>query len=143
VALFNRFYQPDIDLDNLEITPALHLSHSAESLLAMRWIAILHGRVHLSLAATGGILDAGDAIKMFLCGADVTYLCSTLLANGPQQLYRIQEGVSAWLERHEYESIRQLKGSLSQQHAPDPAGFERGNYVKLLANYKVPPGVWR
>ncbi len=143
VALFNRFFQPDIDLDKLEVAQSLHLSDSTDALMTMRWIAILHGRIDLSLAATGGIHSAEDAIKMFLCGADAAYLCSTLLANGPQRLQDIHDGVTAWLEQNEYESVRQLKGSLSQQHAPDPAGFERGNYVKLLANYTLPPGVWR
>lgn len=143
VALFNRFYQPDIDLEDLELDQTLHLSSSADALLAMRWIAILHGRVDLSLAATGGVHTAEDAIKLLLCGADVTYLCSSLLMAGPDRLAELTDGVTAWLEEHEYESVAQLKGSLSQQNSPDPGAFERGNYIRLLGSYKVPTSVWR
>jgi dihydroorotate dehydrogenase (fumarate) len=143
VALFNRFYQPDIDLDELKISQTLRLSSSAESLLAMRWIAILYGRVKLSLAATGGVHTAEDALKMFLCGADVTYLCSALLAAGPERLDEIRAGVVHWLEKNEYESVEQLKGSMSQIHCPDPAEFERGNYIRILSSFKPPASVWR
>ena len=143
VALFNRFYQPDIDLDGLQIAQTLNLSSSAESLLAMRWIAILFGRVKLSLAATGGVHTAEDVIKLLLCGADVTYLCSALLAEGPGRLDEIHNGVVNWLEENEYESIEQLKGSLSQIHCPDPAAFERGNYIQILSSFKPPASVWR
>ncbi|HHQ14638.1 MAG TPA: dihydroorotate dehydrogenase-like protein [Chromatiales bacterium] len=143
VALFNRFYQPDIDLDTLELAQTIRLSTSAESLLAMRWIAILYGRVKLSLAATGGVHTAEDALKLFLCGADVTYLCSVLLTGGPEKLTEIRRGVEQWLEDHEYESIEQLKGSMSQQHSPDPVAFERGNYIKTLGSFRLPPSVWR
>lgn len=143
VALFNRFYQPDIDLDELKIAQTLRLSSSAESLLAMRWIAILYGRVKLSLAATGGVHTAEDALKMFLCGADVTYLCSALLAAGPERLDEIRAGVVNWLEENEYESVEQLKGSMSQIHCPDPTEFERGNYIRILSSFKPPASVWR
>jgi dihydroorotate dehydrogenase (fumarate) len=143
VALFNRFYQPNIDLEQLEVEQTLSLSSSQESLLAMRWIAILRGRVELSLAATGGVHTAEDVLKLMLCGADVTYLCSTLLANGPGQLDRIREGVVQWLEDHEYQSLAQLKGSMSQEHCPDPVAFERGNYIRILGSYRVPSSVWR
>lgn len=143
VALFNRYYQPDIDVENLDVMQRLHLSGSKDALLAMRWIAILHGRVGLSLAATGGVHTADDALKMLLCGADVTYLCSTLLLNGPEQLQRIRSGVAAWMTRHEYGSIGELRGSLSQQHSPNPAAFERGNYIDLLSRYEPPESVWR
>ncbi len=143
VALFNRFYQPDIDLSQLDISQTLNLSSSADALLAMRWIAILHGRVQLSLAATGGIHTAEDAIKLFLCGADVTYLCSVLLKGGPTRLEEINAGVRQWLEDNEYESLAQLKGSMSQIHCTDPVAFERGNYIKLLGSYKLPSSIWR
>ena len=143
VALFNRFYQPDIDLAALKVSPAIHLSTSADALLAMRWIAILCGRVQMSLAATGGVHTGEDAAKMLLCGADVTYLCSTLLINGPGQLDRIHADLTRWMEANEYESVAQLRGSLSQKNYPDPASFERGNYIKILSSYRVPPGVWR
>jgi dihydroorotate dehydrogenase (fumarate) len=137
IALFNRFYQPNIDLETLEMSSAIELSTSTDILLAMRWIAILHGRVNLSLAATGGIHFAEDAIKVLLCGADVAYLGSTLLANGPKQLQRIHESTVNWLIEHEYDSISQLRGSMSQQNSTDPKAFERGYYIKLLSNYKV------
>lgn len=143
VSLFNRFYQPDIDLENLDVTPALKLSSSAESLLAMRWIAILFGRVNLSLAATGGIHTAEDAIKMLLAGADVTHMCSALLKNGPDYLALVLQELETWLEENEYDSVAQLKGSVSQMHAEDPAAFERANYMKVLDSFIPPPGVWR
>ncbi len=143
VALFNRFYQPDLDLASLEISQTISLSSSRDALITMRWMALLHGRVNLSLAATGGIHTAKDALKMLLCGADVTYLCSTLLANGAHQLQRIHDGVVAWMETGGYESVRQLKGSLSQQNSPDPAAFERGNYLQMLSRYEPPKSVWR
>jgi len=137
VALFNRFYQPNIDLETLSISDSLELSTSGDSLLAMRWIAILHGRVKLSLAATGGVQFAEDAIKMLLCGADVTYLGSTLLANGPKQLTRIRDNTTKWLEKRGFESLDQMRGSLSQLNCDDPGAFARGHYIKMLSGYKV------
>lgn len=143
VALFNRFYQPDIDLDTLQVVPRLQLSSSAESLLRMRWIAILHGRVNLSLAATGGVHTAEDAVKLLLAGADVTHLCSALLGHGPERLGEIRESIAHWLEEHEYQSVRQLKGSVSHRHAADPAAFERANYLQVLDSFVPPAGVRR
>jgi dihydroorotate dehydrogenase (fumarate) len=137
IALFNRFYQPNVDLESLAMSPALELSTSGDALLAMRWIAILYGRTKLSLAATGGVHFAEDALKVLLCGADVTYLGSTLLANGPKQLARIHDNTVKWLIEHNYESIAQIKGLLSQAKSPDPAAFERGHYIKLLSSYKI------
>jgi dihydroorotate dehydrogenase (fumarate) len=137
VALFNRFYQPNIDLETLSIADSLELSTSDDSLLAMRWIAILHGRVKLSLAATGGVHFAEDAIKMLLCGADVTYLGSTLLANGPKQLTRIRDNTIKWLEKRGFESLGQVRGSLSQLNCDDPGAFARGHYIKMLSGYSV------
>ena len=142
LSLFNRFYQPDVDLEDLTIDQSLHLSTSGDALIAMRWVAILFGRVGLSLAATGGVHTAEDALKMFLCGADVTYLCSALLANGPGRVGELVEGVTAWLEDNEYESLRQLKGSMSQQYCPDPVAFERGNYMQILGSYKLSARAW-
>jgi dihydroorotate dehydrogenase (fumarate) len=142
LTLFNRFYQPDIDLDSLAIDQSLRLSNSGDALLAMRWIAILHGRVGLSLAATGGVHTAQDALKMFLCGADVSCLCSALLASGPERLRELHNGVSEWLEANDYESLQQLRGSLSQQHCPDPVALERGNYMQILSRYKLPAKAW-
>ncbi len=135
VSLFNRFYQPGIDLETLTVTPELHLSTPAESLLRMRWIAILHGRVGLSLAATGGIHGPEDALRLLLAGADVTHLCATLLKNGPEHLGVILAEMEAWLEAHEYESIQQMKGSVSQQHAANPTAYERANYLEVLRGY--------
>jgi len=138
VALFNRFYQPDIDLESLKPAPQLHLSRSADALLAMRWIGILHGRVGLTLGATGGIHTAEDAVKMVLAGADVVHLCSTLLQNGPEQLSRILRGMERWLEESPFDSLEQCRGTLSQQHAADPAAYERANYVRTLGSYPAP-----
>lgn len=143
VALFNRFYQPDIDLDTLTVTPQLQLSTSAEALLRIRWVALLYGRVGLSLAVTGGIHSAQDALKALLAGADVTHLCSALLQHGPQRLASILNDLALLLEVHEYTSIAQLKGSVSQQYASDPGAYERANYVKLLDNFSGVPGVRR
>jgi dihydroorotate dehydrogenase (fumarate) len=137
VALFNRFYQPNIDLETLSISDSLELSTSEDSLLTMRWIAILHGRVKLSLAATGGVHFAEDALKMLLCGADVTYLGSTLLANGPKQLTRIRDNTIKWLEKRGFESLDEMRGSLSQLNCDDPGAFARGHYIKMLSGYTV------
>jgi len=137
VSLFNRFYQPNIDLETVTVSDTLKLSTSDDSLLAMRWIAILHGRVNLSLAATGGIHFAEDALKMLLCGADVTHLGSTLLANGPGQLTRIRDNTVKWLQDRGYESINDIRGSLSQINSDDPSAFARGHYMRMLSDYKV------
>lgn len=141
VSLFNRFYQPDIDLDSLRVAPQLHLSTSAESLLAMRWIAILHGQVKLTLAATGGVHTHTDVLKMLLAGADVVHLCSTLLLHGPRRLADILRGMEEWLEESPYESVEQLKGMLSQRHAGNSSAsaYARANYLQLLDSYL--PGV--
>jgi dihydroorotate dehydrogenase (fumarate) len=141
LVLFNRFYQPDIDLDKLEMVQALELSSSIESLLRIRWIAILSGRVKCSLAITGGIHSRDDVLKSLLAGADVTHMCSALLRNGPAHLGVILGELEQWLEEREYESVSQLKGSMSQQNAADPADFARANYVSTLDSFKPPPGV--
>lgn len=136
VSLFNRFYQPSIDLETLGITPKLNLSTSQESLLAMRWIGYLYGQVDVSLAATGGIHSSEDVIRMLLSGADVTHMCSALLKNGPGHIASILTGMEKWMEDHEYESVTQLKGSVSKLNASDPAAFERCNYLQVLQSYK-------
>lgn len=143
VALFNRFYQPDIDADNLQIIPQLHLSSSADALLAMRWIAILYGRVKLSMAATGGVHNANDVIKLLLAGADVTHLCATLLLHGPEQLTRMKTELISWMEQHGYASVKELKGRLSQQFCADPKSFERTNYLAVLDSYSSPSAMRR
>ncbi|MGM0595104.1 MAG: dihydroorotate dehydrogenase-like protein [Pseudomonadota bacterium] len=142
ISLFNRFYQPDIDVDTLRIAPVMHLSHSSDALLAMRWLGILHGRTQLSMAATGGIHTAEDAIKMLLAGADITHLCSTLLVHGPKQLSHILSGIEQWLEESPYQSIDQVKGVLTHQQMSDPATYERASYVKMLGSYAVNKTGW-
>jgi dihydroorotate dehydrogenase (fumarate) len=133
LVLFNRFYQPDVDIENLELTPNLLLSTPMASRLPLTWIGILFGQLRGSLAATSGIHRAADAIKMLMVGADVTMLCSVLLRRGPNQLRAIENEMVQWLEEHEYESVEQLKGSLSQRHCPNPGAFERALYVQGLS----------
>ncbi len=137
LVLFNRFYQPDLDLENLEVVPNLELSSSWEMRLPLRWIAILRGRVNASLAATTGIHTYEDVIKMIMAGADITCLCSELLANGIGRVTEILKDVEKWMTDKEYESIEQMKGSMCQKSIADPAAFERANYMKALNNYKL------
>jgi dihydroorotate dehydrogenase (fumarate) len=142
VSLFNRFYQPDINIDSLRLQPSLHPSTSAEALLAMRWIAILYGRIDgLSLGATGGIHTADDAIKLLLAGADVVHLCSTLLKNGTSQVTRILNGLTEWMEEQGFESVADVRGRVSALAVPNPAEFERANYVNIIDSYSFSPGV--
>ncbi|MEQ1621339.1 MAG: dihydroorotate dehydrogenase-like protein [Methylococcales bacterium] len=143
IAVFNRFYQPDIDLDTLQVVPRLHLSTPDEALLRIRWTALLYGRVNLSLAVTGGFHQSSDVIKALLAGADVVHLCSVLLAHGVGKLSEIRNELEQWLIEHEYASISQLKGSVSQQHAIDPSAYERANYVQVLDSYTPASGVLR
>jgi dihydroorotate dehydrogenase (fumarate) len=134
-VLFNRFLQPDIELDELQVAPHLVLSTSDELRLALRWIAILRGRVRASLAATGGAHTSEDVLKLLLAGADCVMLASSLLKKGPAQVGTLVRGVEAWLAERGYESVEQMKGSLSQQACPDPGAFERANYMKALTTY--------
>jgi dihydroorotate dehydrogenase (fumarate) len=143
IALFNRFYQPDIDLETLEVLPKLELSSPSEALLRIRWTALLYGRTKLSLAVTGGFHETPDVLKALLAGADVVHLCSVLLKQGVGRLTQILTELEQWLAEHEYESISQLKGSVSQQHAIDPSAYERANYVQVLDSYSSPAGVLR
>lgn len=136
LVLFNRFYQPDIDLQNLEVQPGVTLSTPHALKLPLRWIAILYGRLKANLAATSGIHTAEDAIKMIMAGADVTMMCSSLLKNGPGHLARMLDDMNRWMLEHEYVSVRQMKGSMSQKSVADPAAFERANYMKALNQYK-------
>lgn len=135
VSLFNRFYQPNIDPDTLSVTPQLELSGSMESLLRIRWVAILYGKVNLSLAVTGGIHTRQDVARALLAGADVTHMCSALLQHGPGHIHKIKQELLEWMEQREYASVEQLKGSVSQVHAPDPVAFERCSYVHILDRY--------
>ena len=135
LVLFNRFLQPDIALDELEVAPHLVLSTSDELRLALRWIAILRGRVAASLAATGGAHTPDDVLKLLLAGADCVMLASSLLTQGPKHVDTLVRGVQAWLSEREYTSVAQMKGSLSQQSCPDPDAFERANYMRALQSY--------
>jgi dihydroorotate dehydrogenase (fumarate) len=135
LVLFNRFIQPDIDLETLSVVPALRLSTSDELRLPLRWIAILRGRVEASLAATTGVHSAEDAMKLILAGADVVMMTSALLHNGPDFASMVLDGIDVWLETQGYESVEQAKGSLSQVSSPDPAAFERSNYMQALISY--------
>jgi len=137
LVLFNRFYQPDIDLETLEVKPNILLSTPMAMRLPLRWITILHGRLHASLAATSGIHRATDALKMLMAGADVTMLCSVLLRHGIPQIGVIEREMTAWMQEHEYESVAQLKGSLSQKKCPAPTAFERAQYMRALSSYPV------
>ncbi len=137
LVLFNRFYQPDIDLADLEVVPNLELSSSFEMRLPLRWIAILYGRIKANLAASTGIHTHEDVIKMLMAGADITCLCSELLGNGINRISEILKDLEKWMEEREYESVEQMKGSMSQKSVADPAAFERANYMKALNNYKL------
>lgn len=141
VALFNRFYQPDIDLDSLRVVNHLGLSHPDEALLRIVWIAILHGRTRLTLAATGGVHGPDEALKLLLAGADVVHLASCLLQHGPGLLGDILQGMARWMEEKEYVSVAQLKGSMSQKHLPDPAVLARANYLHVLDSFAFPSGM--
>ena len=138
LVLFNRFYQPDIDLEDLKVRANVELSTSAELRLPLRWIAILKGRVNASLAATTGVHTAADVLKLVMAGADVAMSASALLKQGPAWLTRVRGEMASWMEEHEYDSIEQMKGSLSQEASPDPAAFERANYMETLITYATP-----
>ncbi|MBU1101395.1 MAG: dihydroorotate dehydrogenase-like protein [Bacteroidetes bacterium] len=137
LVLFNRFYQPDFDLDKLEVVPNLLLSSKYEMRLPLRWIAILFDKVKASLAATRGIQDAEDVIKLMMAGGDVAMIASEFLRNGPGKATEIINGMTAWMEAKEYESVTQMKGSMSQKSVGEPAAFERANYMKTLQSYKA------
>ncbi len=136
LVLFNRFYQPDIDLEELEVKPNVILSTSDATRLPLRWIAILHGMVKTSLAATSGIHTAEDVIKMIMVGADVTMMCSALLKHGPGHISTVLEDVNKWMVEHEYLSVEQMKGSMSQASVADASAFERAQYMKALNRFR-------
>lgn len=139
LVLFNRFYQPDLDLENLTVVPNLVLSTSQELRLPLRWIAILYGKVQADLALTGGIHTAEDVLKAAMAGASVTMLASELLQKGIGRIAELLTDIESWMAAHEYSSIAQMKGSLSQQSVSEPAAFERANYMKVLTSYKRLP----
>jgi dihydroorotate dehydrogenase (fumarate) len=132
LVLFNRFYQPDIDLEDLEIRPNVLLSTPQALRLPLTWIGILYGRVQASLAGTSGVHDAGDVIKLLMVGANATMMCSALLRNGINHLRVVEERLAYWMEKHEYESVRQMQGSMSQLRCPDPGAFERAQYMRAV-----------
>jgi dihydroorotate dehydrogenase (fumarate) len=136
LVLFNRFYQPDINLDKLEIEANIHLSTAHEMRLPLRWIAILYGRIKADLAATSGIHCAADVLKMLMVGADVTMLCSVLFEKGLGSIRLIENEMCSWLADHDYQSVRQLQGSMSQKYCADPAAFERAQYMRALLSYR-------
>ncbi|RPI01421.1 MAG: dihydroorotate dehydrogenase-like protein [Ignavibacteriae bacterium] len=137
LVLFNRFYQPDIDLDELDVKPGVELSDSYANRLPMRWIGILFGKCKASLAATSGIHTAEDVLKLTMAGADVTMMCSALLKNGPVHISNVLKNLEHWMGEHEYESMEQMKGSLSHKSIADPSSYERANYMKALNRYKL------
>ncbi|MFC2135532.1 dihydroorotate dehydrogenase-like protein [Bacteroidota bacterium] len=137
LVLFNRFYQPDFDLEKLEVVPNLKLSTNWELRLPLRWIAILYGKIKASLAATSGIQNHEDVLKVMMAGGDIAMMTSELLKNGSGRITDILGNLSSWMEEKEYESIEQMKGSMSQKSVPEPAAFERANYMKTLQSYKI------
>jgi dihydroorotate dehydrogenase (fumarate) len=136
LVLFNRFYQPDLDLENLEVAPRLVLSNSNELRLPLRWVAILYGRVNADLAITSGVHTSQDVIKGLMAGAKVTMMASELLQNGIRRIGQVQNELVTWLTEHEYESVTQMIGAMSQKHCAEPAAFERANYMKMLQSYR-------
>ncbi len=136
LVLFNRFYQPDIDLEELEIVSDLRFSAPHEMRLPLRWIAILDAHLDASLAATTGVYTSFDVLKLTMAGADATMLCATLLRNGVHSIQHILEGMREWMEDHEYYSVKQMQGSMNQVTCPDPASFERGNYMRELNTFR-------
>ncbi len=138
LVLFNRFYQPDIDLETLEVYPHVLLSTAADLRLPLTWIGLLYGRLKCDLAATSGVHTGEDAIKLILAGANVTMMTSALLKNGINHLHVVEKGLRDWMEQHEYDSISQMRGSLSQMHTEDPSAFERAQYMRALTTYQVP-----
>lgn len=135
VSLFNRFYQPNINLETRHVESSLSLSNSYESLLRIHWIATLYGKVNLSLASTGGIHTAADALKALMAGADITHICSALITQGPEVIATLLRDMNLWLEEHEYESVHQLKGSVCRDNALDPSAYDRANYVEVMQSH--------
>jgi dihydroorotate dehydrogenase (fumarate) len=135
LVLFNRFLQPDLDIETLEVAPNLMLSSSSELRLPLRWVAILYGRVQADLALTSGVHTAQDVLKSMMAGANVTMLASALLKNGVNHIAQILADMQSWMETYEYQSVQQMKGSMSQQAVADPSAFERANYMKALTSF--------
>ncbi|QHV01630.1 dihydroorotate dehydrogenase-like protein [Synechocystis sp. CACIAM 05] len=135
LVLFNRFYQPDFDLESLEVYPHILLSTPQSMRLPLHWLAILYGRIDCDLAATSGILHTVDLVKVLMAGAKITQLVSALLRHGIGYIHTLENSLARWMEEHEYESVQQMQGSMSQLNCPDPTAFERVQYVKALQTY--------
>ena len=140
LVLFNRFYQPDLDLENLEVVPRIVLSSTYELTLPLRWIAILYGRVPVDFAITSGVHTVEEVLKGLMAGAKVAMMTSELLKNGIPRIGQILEGMVQWMEEYEYESVAQMQGSMSQKNVSEPAAFERANYMKMLSSWRTEPG---
>jgi dihydroorotate dehydrogenase (fumarate) len=138
LVLFNRFYQPDVDAERLEVRPRLRLSHPSELPLRLRWLAILSGRLGCSLAASGGVHGVEDVVQAVMTGAHAVQLVSVLLERGPGELRVLKEGLARWLEDHEYRSLRQMHGSMNMNTCPDPRAYERANYMLMLQSWQPP-----
>lgn len=136
LVLFNRFFQPDINVEELTAEPSLQLSGPADLLLRLRWLAVLHGQVKGSLAVTGGVHDGLGALKAVMAGADAVQMVSALLIHGPERLAQARAGLAEWLEEHEYESLAQARGSMSLLKSPNPQAFTRANYMRILNGWK-------
>ena len=136
LVLFNRFYQPDLDIEELEVKPHVELSTSSEIRLPLRWLAILHGNLRCNLAATSGVHTHEDAIKLLMAGADVVMMCSSLYQWGIHRLARLVDEIEVWMQEHGYESLEVLRGSMSQKTVADPSAFERANYMKTLQSFR-------
>jgi dihydroorotate dehydrogenase (fumarate) len=135
LVLFNRFYQPDIDLENLDVVPNLVLSTSESMRLPLRWIAMLYGKIKANMAGTGGIHTVEDVLKMLMVGADITMLCASLFENGIGHIATLEAGIKKWMEANEYESVKQMKGSMSYKSVAEPSAFARANYMKVVKSY--------
>ena len=134
--LFNRFFQPDINVEELLAEPSLQLSGPSDLLLRLRWLAVLHGRIKGSLAVTGGVHDGIGALKAVMAGADAVQMVSALLIHGPERLAQTRATLAEWLEEHEYESLAQARGSMSLLKSPNPQAFTRANYMRILNGWK-------
>jgi dihydroorotate dehydrogenase (fumarate) len=137
VVLFNRFYQPDFDIEELIVSPQLALSDRSELLLRLRWLAIISPQLRGSLSATGGVHTTSDVIKAVLAGAHTVQVVSVLLRHGPRFLTTLVNGLREWLVEHEYDNLGQLRGAMSHRRCPDPAAFERANYIRILQTWRV------
>jgi dihydroorotate dehydrogenase (fumarate) len=137
LVLFNRFYQPDLDIENLEVVPSLQLSSSSTLRLRLRWLALLYSHIQIPMAVTGGVHTVEDALKATMAGATALQMVSAILKNGPRQFQVVKNGMVEWMAEHEYESLAQMRGSLSLMKCPNPQAFERANYMRVLQGWKV------